>query len=83
MEERVFCLGRYCKLRGLHLKTTLKQLELGGIRPVLGKSFFECRYQVIRFLKFNEFVKPRHRYDAPTQFTYLLRRDPRKALLLK
>lgn len=83
IEEKVFCLGRYCKLRGLHLKTTLKNLELGGIKPVLGKSFFECRYQVIRFLRFNEYVEPRHRYNAPAQFTYLLRRDPRKALLLK
>ena len=83
MEEKVFCLGRYCKLKGLKLKATIKQLELGGIRPVLGKSFFECRYQVVRFLKFNGYVKPSHRYNAPTQFTYLLRRDPRKGLLFK
>ena len=82
MESKVFCLGRYCKLRGLDIKESLINLENVGIRPILGKTIFECRYQVTRFLKFKEWVEPTHQYKAPAQYTYLKRLDPRKALLL-
>jgi hypothetical protein len=82
MENKIFCLGRYCKLRGLDIKENLIKLESAGILPVLGKTIFGCRYQVTRFLKFKERVEPIYRYKAPEQYTYLKRLDPRKAFLL-
>ncbi|WP_416305881.1 hypothetical protein [Neptunicella sp. SCSIO 80796] len=82
MENKLFCLGRYCELRGLDFQTTASQLESVGIHPVLGRSIFECRYQVLHFLKFNQWIEPKKRYLPPSNFTFLKGRDPRKALLL-
>lgn len=58
LDKTFFCLGRYCKLRGLEFKEIKSQLSKSGIHPIIGSSIYQCRYQIIRYLKFNEIVDP-------------------------
>jgi hypothetical protein len=82
IDKSLFNVGRYCKLRNLNFEEMSSQLAEVGIVPIIGKSIFQCRYQVIRFLKIKEVVEPISTYDKPIKFCPFTRHDPRKAKLL-
>lgn len=58
IDANLFNLGRYCQLRNLSFEGLSEKLKLVGIKPILGKSIFVCRQQVVRYLKFGEFQTP-------------------------
>lgn len=82
IDKQLFNLGRYCVLRSLNFKETAKKLFDAGINPIIGKSIFQCRYQVLSYLKYQELRDPICKFHKPVKFIPFTRKDPRKVHLL-
>jgi len=58
LEKDYFNLARYCKIRGLNFEKISSELAANNITPIIGKSYYKSRYQVVRFIKTGTIYHP-------------------------
>lgn len=58
LEKEYFNLARYCKIRGLNFEKISSELASNNIPPIIGKSYYKSRYQVVRFIKTGTIYHP-------------------------
>lgn len=70
IDNNLFNLGRYCKLRNLSFDNVAGKLKQVGIKPIIGRSIYQCRQQIIRFLRHGEFqpAKSKNAFHLKTSF---------------
>lgn len=58
IENKVFNLKRYCLVRDIDFDKLKAELSKNNIDPIVGDSFYQCKTQVITYIKEGEFIQP-------------------------
>ena len=69
IEKRLFNLARYCTLHDLNFSQIFHSLSKVNINPIIGKSYFNSKVQVIRFIKHQKVIISKITEDNKLQVT--------------
>lgn len=58
IENKVFNLKRYCLVRNIDFDKLKAEMSKNNIDPIVGDSFYQCKTQVITYIKEGEFIQP-------------------------
>tara|TARA_Y100000782_G_C10139275_1_gene246457 strand:+ start:28 stop:948 length:921 start_codon:yes stop_codon:yes gene_type:complete len=58
IENKVFNLKRYCLVRNIDFDKLKAKLSKNNIHPIAGDSFYQCKTQVITYIKEGKFIQP-------------------------
>ena len=69
IEKKLFNLARYCTLHDLNFSQIFHSLSKVNINPIIGKSYFNSKVQVIRFIKHQKVIISKITEDNKLQVT--------------
>lgn len=58
IENKVFNLKRYCLVRNIDFDKLKAEMSKNNIDPIVGDSFYQCKTQVVTYIKEGEIIQP-------------------------